>query len=294
MTYSVKNILWATDFSAEATNALAHAALFARTYGAGISAIHVQPELEAALLESRPALLEDIYKQAGINLGKARKRLDDLAAKKGIRFAKVLIESGSPAKKIIEVAAREKVDLIVIGKTGLSAIEKVLVGSVANAVLRHAPAPVLITGKRKARPGIRKILVPTDFSEREEIERDFAWNLASVFKADLTLVHALVLHDYRVAPEYAESMLRDILLRLKKRKAREKKGFQVHEDVVRAMSVAGGVVNYAEANKFDLIAISTTSHSKLATFFLGSNTEKIISYAEIPIFAIPAAAAKTE
>ena len=224
---------------------------------------------EPALLESRPALLEDIYKQAGINLGKARKRLDDLAAKKGIRFAKVLIESGSPAKKIIEVAAREKADLIVIGKTGLSAIEKVLVGSVANAVLRHAPAPVLVAGKRKARPGIRKILVPTDFSEREEIERDFAWSLASVFKADLTLLHALVLHDYRVAPEYAESMLRDVLERLKKRKAREKKGFQVHEDVVRAMSVAGGIVNYAEANKFDLIAISTTSHSKLATVLPG-------------------------
>ena len=288
MTYSVKNILWATDFSAEATNALAYAVLFAKTCRAGLSAIHVQPELEPALLESRPALLEDIYKQAGINLGKARKRLDDLAAKKGVRFAKVLIEAGSPAKKIIEAAAREKADLIVIGKTGLSTIEKVLVGSVANAVLRHAPAPVLIAGKRKAHPGIRKILVPTDFSEREEVERDFAWSLASAFKADLTLLHALVLHDYRVAPEYAEGMLRDVLERLKKRKAREKKGFQVHEDVVRAMSVAGGIVNYAEANKFDLIAISTTTHSKLARFFLGSNTERVISYSEIPIFAIPA------
>lgn len=80
MTYSVKNILWATDFSAEATNALAYAALFAKTCRARLSAIHVQPELEPALLESRPALLEDIYRQAGVNLGKARKRLDDLIA----------------------------------------------------------------------------------------------------------------------------------------------------------------------------------------------------------------------
>ena len=44
MTYSVKSILWATDFSAAATNALAYAVLFAKTYRAGLSAIHVQPE----------------------------------------------------------------------------------------------------------------------------------------------------------------------------------------------------------------------------------------------------------
>jgi nucleotide-binding universal stress UspA family protein len=136
---------------------------------------------------------------------------------------------------------------------------------------------------------VKSILWATDFSEREEIERDFAWSLASAFKADLTLLHALVLHDYRVAPEFAESMLRDVLERLKKRKAREKASFQVREDVVQAMSVAGGIVSYAEANKFDLIAILTTTHSKLARFFLGSNTERVISFSEVPVFAIPAA-----
>ena len=287
MTYSVKNVLWATDFSEAATNALTYAVLFAKACRAKITAVHVQPELEPALLESRPTLLEDIYRQAGINLGKARKRLDDLAAKKGIRFSKVLIESGSTAKKIVEAAAREKTDLIVIGKTGLSAIEKVLVGSVANGVLRHAPVPVLIAGKQKARPGIRKILVPTDFSERERIERDFAWSLASSFKADLTLLHVLVLHDYRVTPEDSEIMLRDVLERLKKRRVREKKDFQVGEDVIRAMSAAAGIVSYAEDNKFDLIAISTYAHSMLARFFLGSNTERVISHAEIPVFAVP-------
>ncbi len=54
------------------------------------------------------------------------------------------------------------------------------------------------------------------------------------------------------------------------------------------MSAAAGIVSYAEDNKFDLIAISTATHSKLARFFLGSNTERVISYSEIPIFAIPA------
>jgi len=142
MTYSVKNILWATDFSAEATNALAYAVLFAKTCRAGLSAIHVQPELEPALLESRPALLEDIYKQAGVNLDKARKRLDDLAAKKGVRFAKVLIEAGSPAKKIIEAAAREKADLIAISTTTHSKLARFFLGSNTERVISYAEVPV--------------------------------------------------------------------------------------------------------------------------------------------------------
>ena len=212
-----------------------------------------------------------------------------MAAKKGIAFAKVIVESGSPAKKIIEIAAREKSDLIVMGKTGLSALEKVLVGSVANGVLRHAPAPVLFCGKKRLRPQIRRILVPTDFTKREEIERDFAWALASEFGADLTLLHVLALYNYRVGAESAEAMLRDVLAKLKRREAREGQNFKVNEEVIRDFNAASGIVNYAQSKGFDLIVISTYTHSKLGRFFLGSNTERVISLSDVPVFAIPGA-----
>ena len=289
MKYSIKKILWATDFSAEAANALTYAEFFARKFDAKIMAVHVLPEIESALIEARPALLEDLYEQVGLKLGQARKKLDALASRKDLRFGKVLIEPGSPAKKIVEIAEKEKADLIVLGKTGLSGLERIVLGSVANGVLRHSPAPVLVVGKKRIRPRIGKILVPTDFSPHEEIERDIAWTLASAFKADLTLLNVLVLHDYRVQAEYSESLLREVLNRLKARKAREKKDFAVSEDVVAAANAAAGIVNYADLNRFDLIAISSMAHSKLARFFLGSNTERVISISDVPVFAIPPA-----
>jgi len=287
MKYVIKNILWATDFSREAADARAYAELFAKKFRARITAVHVVPEMGPALLEARPAYMEEVYQQVEANKEKAAKKLAELAAKSGIPFAKVLIESGSPVKRIIEIAGREKADLIVMGKRGQSALEKILVGSVANGVLRHAPAPVLFVGKKRLRPEIRKILVPTDFSKREDVERDFAWELASTFGADLTLLHVLALYNYRVGPESAEAMLEDLLAKLKKREVRERKNFKVSEEVIRDFNAAAGIVNYAQSKKFDLIAISTYTHTKLGRFFLGSNTERVISLSDVPVFAIP-------
>jgi len=292
MTYEIKNILWATDFSREALDALAYAVLFARTCRARITALHVVPEMGPALLEARPAYMEDIYFQVEASRKKEAKRLAGIGETKKIRFAKTLVEAGSPVKKIIEIAGQEKADLIVMGKRGRSALERVLVGSVANGVLRHAPVPILFAGKKRLRPEIKKILVPTDFSEREEIERDFAWALASMFGADLTLLHVLALYDYRVGAESAQAMLKDVEARLKRREARERKNFQVTEEVVRDFNAASGIVNYAQSKKFDLIAISTFAQSKLGRFFLGSNTERVITLSDVPIFAIPGACTK--
>ena len=84
-------------------------------------------------------------------------------------------------------------------------------------------------------------------------------------------------------------MFNSVLKRLKRRKTTEKEDIRVTEDVYRAINASLGVVDYAETQKFDMIVISTCVHSKLERFFLGSTTEKVISYSSIPIFAIPPA-----
>ena len=84
-------------------------------------------------------------------------------------------------------------------------------------------------------------------------------------------------------------MLKDVLARLKKREIRERKNFKVSEEVIRDFNAAAGIVNYAQSKAFDLIAISTYTHTKLGRFFLGSNTERVISLSDVPVFAIPGA-----
>jgi nucleotide-binding universal stress UspA family protein len=282
----LKKILWATDFSDEAQEALLYADAFAKAFKASIVALHVVPDFSPALYDAAYAIREDLVRRLNFIKGEEEKKLLTLKKAKGIPF-KVIVKEGSASKTIIEVAEQEKADLIVIGRRGMSAIEKLFIGSVANHVLRNSPVPILVTKKKSGKPRFKKIIVPTDFSEREEVERDFAWELAKGFGSGLTLLHVLELHDYEFSPDVLDELFNSLLKRLKKRKKREKADIKVSEEVYRAINASVGIVDYAETHHFDLIVISTCVQTKLERFFLGSTTEKVISYTHIPVFAIP-------
>jgi nucleotide-binding universal stress UspA family protein len=131
---------------------------------------------------------------------------------------------------------------------------------------------------------LEKILVPTDFSSEEDIERDYAWKLAKTFGASLTFLYVLELfgHDFRMTDE----MFMSVMKKLESRKKREHKAVAFTEDVTKAVHGYDGIIDYADTKGFGLIVMSTTVR-KLARFFLGSTTEKVIAHSRVPVFAIP-------
>ncbi|MFQ6036991.1 MAG: universal stress protein [Candidatus Aminicenantales bacterium] len=281
----IKKILWTTDFSDEAQEALLYAHAFAKTFRAKIAALHVVPGFSSAVMEAAVPVREALTRRLVALKKEADSRLDRVKSARKVRF-KPVVKDGNAAKRIIETAEEEKADLIVMGRRGESAIEKLFIGSVANQVLRHASVPVLLTKKKSGAPRFDKILVPTDFSEQEERERDFAVRLARGFGSEITLLHVLELHGYEFPPKILDEMFDAVREKLLDRKKRQK-GIRVSEDVTRAVNAASGIVDYAETHGMDLIVISTCVHSWLERFFLGSTTEKVISYSSVPVFAIP-------
>lgn len=282
----INKILWSTDFSDEAQEALLYADAFAKAFDAKIVALHVVPDISPALYDAALVVKGELEKRVAYVKEETKKKFDSLRKAKDLEF-KALIKEGNAAKKIIETAEEENADLIVLGRRGLSAIEKLFIGSVANQVLRTSPVPLLLTKKKTGKPRFKKILVPTDFSEQEEIERDFAWKLAKGFDSSLTLLHVLELHDYEFTPRALDDMFDVVEKRFKQREKKEKEDIPVSEDVYRAINAAVGIVDYADTHKFDMIVISTCVQSKIERFFLGSTTEKVISYTHVPVFAIP-------
>jgi len=127
------------------------------------------------------------------------------------------IEYGSPAKKIIEVADEEKVDLIVIGAQGVTAAQDILVGSVAFEVVRRAKVPVLLFKQEVVRElgHLRcqrvcnqlfyKVLYPTDFSPISEAAFYVVKRLKTTGTEEVYLLHV---QDRRVmklrSPEQLE------------------------------------------------------------------------------------------
>lgn len=285
MTGQIKNILWATDFSRESFTALSYANYLAGRFGAGIKALHVVPDFAPALYESRGVVVAELVEKQEKSRQKALNKLQRLSDKNEVKFSRLIVENGSAGKKIPEVAEKEKCQLVAIGRKGMSALEKILLGSVANQVLRRSRMPVLVVPGRRTTPEIKSILVPTDFSPAEDRERDYAWGLASTLKASLTLIYILELYDFKFSPVEVKKMMDETLKKLQSRK-KKKADFEVKEVVVRDLNAAAGIVTYAARHKLDLIIMSTCV-SPLERFFLGSTTEKVVSYSTVPVLALP-------
>lgn len=285
----LKKILWATDFSDEAQEALLYADAFRKAFKARLIGLNVIPDLGPASYDMSAVIKGELAKRMSSMKRKAKRRLEAIKKSTGIPF-EMIVQEGNASKKIIELAEGKNVDLIVIGRRGLSVIEKLFIGSVANQVLRNSPVPVLVTKKKRGKPRFDKMLVPTDFSAQEEVERDYAWKLATGLDASqITLLHVLELHDYEFTPRVLDDMFNTVMKRFKKRKRQEKEGIKVTEEIYRAINASTGIVDFAETHRYDLIVISTCTQSKLERFFLGSTTEKVLSYTHIPVFAIPPA-----
>ena len=148
---TLKNILVATDFSEPAEAALTYGQALVRTFNATLHVVHVVGNV------SRIAYGADGYFVALPEMQQevdnaARKQLDNLlvcagdhveADERPLTSRSVVIASDKPALAIVEYAQRERIDLIVTGTHGRAAMAHLLMGSVAERVVRTAPCPVL-------------------------------------------------------------------------------------------------------------------------------------------------------
>lgn len=139
----LKNILVATDFSEPSANALAYGRDLARSYNATLHILHVtenimlrySPEVSFAV----PELQRDLDRAA-------RRELDALISADAVRDLRVIpaLESASnAAAAIVAYAKAQMIDLIIVGTHGRGAVKHLIMGSVAERVVRTAPCPVL-------------------------------------------------------------------------------------------------------------------------------------------------------
>ena len=132
----LKQILIPIDFGEASDVALDYGRAFARTFGASLHLLHV---MENPFL--RPTAIDPNVVKAAVakHLGE-RVTDDDRAA---LHATAVLETSDNPAEEITKYATAHTIDLIVMGTHGRGAMAQLLMGSVAEKVVRTAPCPVL-------------------------------------------------------------------------------------------------------------------------------------------------------
>jgi nucleotide-binding universal stress UspA family protein len=140
----VNQILLPIDGSDASLKAARYAVRIAKLLDADITCIHViySPHL---LRGMNPALVALYFSRAERHAKKWIRDVKQMAKKEKVRMtSEIIIDSLSVPNSIIEYAAKHRADLIVIGTRGRTGARKLLLGSVATAVMMHAKCPVLL------------------------------------------------------------------------------------------------------------------------------------------------------
>jgi nucleotide-binding universal stress UspA family protein len=139
---AVKKILVPTDFSECSAAAVNYGRAMASVFGATLHLLHVvqDPYTQPWAAEAFPAPLGDLLEQWE---QQAEARLKEQIPVAELGSAVIATVIGSPFYEIIRYADEQKIDLIVIGTHGRGPLGHMLLGSVAEKVVRKAPCPVL-------------------------------------------------------------------------------------------------------------------------------------------------------
>lgn len=141
----IRSILLPTDFSECGNYALSYAASLARTFHASIICLNViEPIVPtvgySGMTEPLPI---DITEQLEDSAERELPKLAECDDCSGLQVEELVVH-GEAASEIVRVAAERKVDLIVISSHGRTGLGRILFGSTAESVVRHAPCPVLV------------------------------------------------------------------------------------------------------------------------------------------------------
>lgn len=141
----IKTILVPTDFSEFAEPAYAWALGLAADCKAKVVLLHVTSSL-ASLEFPESGYYADLVRMEREMVADAEKRVGEFAAKKGASVVPVetQVTLGDAVSEICRMAERAHADLIIMGSHGRTGLSHVLLGSVAERVVRHAPCPVLV------------------------------------------------------------------------------------------------------------------------------------------------------
>lgn len=145
---NAKTILFPTDFSDCSSEALEYATSLAKESGGKLLIVHAEESFVPFGGEDVYAgLLEEAFEDL-------QKELDQVVpTDPTVDYARQMLRgSEAPAKRIVKYATKEKVDLIVMGTHGRTGLNRMLLGSVAEAVVRHAPCPVLLVKQGSTKP----------------------------------------------------------------------------------------------------------------------------------------------
>jgi nucleotide-binding universal stress UspA family protein len=298
---SVKNVLFATDFSATSEAALPYATAICRRFGSTLHAAHVLSEASLLLMTggvdyvSMGTIYEDAQSEAKEKLDQISARLEGIPHRNYVRHGQVW-------KSLAGIIDENQIDLVVVGTHGRSGLGKLLLGSVAEDILRHAPCPVLTVGpkvsgraKLPAFPihgrnlapvelELRQIVFATNFAPYSQSVAQEAVALAEEFRARLTLLH--VIEDYSWLGSRPD-LIEDTKRRLQSLVPNGAALQYLPESVLEFGFAPERILRIASDREADMIVLGAHSSAEIGSTHLPwSTAHHVIAQAHCPVLTV--------
>lgn len=295
MSVTPRSILVPTDFSAPADHALDFARRLAVVFKAEIHLVHVRILLEGRQQNQElHRELERLDEQHDLETEEVLARRAEVA---DVAVHAHLVRGLSVSESLLESAAELGSDLIVMGTHGRRGLRHLLLGSVAEEIVRSSPVPVVTVreGANTEERSAGSILVSHDFSERSLSAVAVAREWARALGSEVHLVHVV---EPVVYPEfYAVDVMPDeVLHRIEERSVEAMKAAAAEqlEGVSHSIEVVTGravdsILDVADPEEHDLVIMGTRGLSGLQHLLLGSVAEGVVRRSKIPVLTVRAA-----
>ena len=283
-------ILVPTDGSAGAEAAARHALNLASLFDSEVRFLSVVDKrsysgdlagVDSLVADQREALVEG----ATNNL----RPLEDLATETAVPFESS-IEHGVPHESILEYADEHDVDMVAMGTHGRTGLQRVLIGSVTERVVRTSDIPVLTTrAVPNEHSSYEDVLIPTDGSDAASAAIDHGLTIAERYDAT---VHALSVVDvsslagsYDVTPiieawkDDCERAVTEVA------EAAESRDIDVSTEVKQSTPYRA-IKTYVENKGIDLVAMGTHGRTGLERYLVGSVTTRTVRTSDIPVLTV--------
>jgi nucleotide-binding universal stress UspA family protein len=184
------HVLAVTDLSEGSDEAVRQASGYARVTGARLSVLHVVPDwMRANLL-----IPDGSARETNLEIAMEQRALDDLVARvqevtgRPREDVEIAVRAGSVDAAVVRYSEEKGVDVVVVGATGRTGLSRLLLGSTAERVVRHAHCSVLVA---RPSPETNVVLAATDLSEAAVPAVQRAREEAEWRGAKLHVVHAM-------------------------------------------------------------------------------------------------------
>lgn len=292
----IKKILVPTDFSDTACAAVAQALFLTAKYDAELTILHARLIFDDDPTELPEKLSSLKNEEKDVEQHILERMRNRTANHSHLKIRHEIIRGYSAPSAILGYLNNHDFDLVVIGTHGRTGLEHILIGSVAEKVVRYARCPVLtVRSKEYVKEKFNKILVPFDFSEHSVLALNIAAEMIDDPKGEIHLLYAV---DQEVHPAlYAWGMksvleaIPDLVEKVQTRMDEhiaaipELKGKKMVK-VVREGKPHKEISAYVDEIKPDVVVIGTHGLVGLERFLLGSTSERVIRLVKQPVLTV--------